>query len=407
TCPSYSRSLDCPDQHQGATARCLACTGEVAGGDAVDEGAAPETVPPRETRPPQGGADIGLPPTLSLEDAPAHASAPFPRGYEMEREIGRGGMGVVYRARQSALGRLVALKMMLHSGHEGDDALARFRTEAEALARLRHPGIVAIHEVGELSGLPFLVMEWCEGGSLDRKLGGRPLPGKEAASLARSVSQAVQGAHEAKVIHRDLKPANVLLAADGTPKVTDFGLAKKLDEQGRTRTGTVMGTPEYMPPEQAAGSKKVGVAADVYSLGAVLYECLTGRPPFRAATALGTMLHGPDKEPPAPRSLNHNVPRELETIALKCLNKDPAKRYTSAADLGDDLGRFLRGEPVRARPAGAVERGVKWARRNPAVAALSAAVLLTFALGAALATGLATWALDEARLAGTHADGAG
>ena len=189
----------------------------------------------RHSRAILGCEEDGSLPTLPPEDAPDRASAPFPRGYEIEGEIGRGGMGVVYRARQSALGRLVALKMLLHSGHEGGEALARFRTEAEALARLQHPGIVAIHEVGELSGLPFLAMEWCDGGSLDRKLAGRPLPAKEAAALVRSLSQAMQAAHEAKVIHRDLKPANVLLAADGTPKVTDFGLAKKLDEQGRRR----------------------------------------------------------------------------------------------------------------------------------------------------------------------------
>jgi WD40 repeat protein len=332
------------------------------------------------------------------------ASAPFPRGYEIEGEIGRGGMGVVYKARQSALGRLVALKMLLHSAHEGDDALARFRTEAEALARLSHPGIVAIHEVGELSGLPFLSMEWCEGGSLDRKLAGRPLPAKEAASLVRSLSLAVQAAHEAKVIHRDLKPANVLLSADGTPKVTDFGLAKKLDEAGQTQTGAVMGTPSYLAPEQAAGGKDVGPAVDVYALGAILYECLTGRPPFQGEGAMQTIRLVCTQEPVPPAQLNPGVPADLETVCLKCLEKEPARRYASAAELADDLGRFSRGEAVRARPAGAVERGLKWARRNPAVAALSAAVLLTFALGAALATGLATWALDEARLADTNAD---
>jgi hypothetical protein len=207
-------------------------------------------------------------------------------GYEILAELGRGGMGVVYQARDQRLGRLVALKM-IKSGPDAD--LRRFRTEAEALARLQHPNIVQVFEVGEHAGQPYFSLEYCAGGSLDRKLHGTPLPAPEAARLTETLARAVQAAHERQVLHRDLKPGNVLLAADGTPKVTDFGLAKKLDQKvGQTHSGAVMGTPSYMAPEQARGDvKQVGPAADVYALGAILYECLTGRPPFRAASVLG------------------------------------------------------------------------------------------------------------------------
>ena len=198
----------------------------------------------------------------------------------------------------------------------------------------------------------------------------------------RTLAEAMHAAHEANVVHRDLKPANVLLSLDGTPKITDFGLAKKLDESGQTQTGAIMGTPSYMAPEQAAGKKDIGPPADVYALGAILYECLTGRPPFKAATSFDTILQVVRDEPVPPGQLNAKAPADLETICLKCLQKDPGKRYRSAADLADDLGRFLAGEPIQARPVGRMEQAGKWVRRNPAVAALTAAVAAVLTAGA-------------------------
>jgi WD40 repeat protein len=308
---------------------------------------------------PEAGVSAGL---------VAVASVP---GYELLGELGRGGMGVVYRARQVKADRVVALKMILAGGHAGAADLTRFQTEAEAIARLRHPNIVQVYEVGEHDGLPFFSLEFCDGGSLEKKLGGTPLPAREAAALVEALARAVQAAHEHQIIHRDLKPANVLLLDDGTPKITDFGLAKKLDEAGQTRSGAIMGTPSYMAPEQAGGKgKEVGPAADVYALGAILYECLTGRPPFKAATALDTILQVTTDEPVPPVQLQSKTPRDLETICLKCLRKEPAQRYASAAELAEDLRRFRAGEPIRARPASALERAAKWAKRRPAVAAL-------------------------------------
>jgi hypothetical protein len=330
-------------------------------------------------------------------------------GYEVLGELGRGGMGVVYKARQVPLDRVVALKMILAGGHAGPEERARFRREAEAVARLQHPNIVQVFEVGEHDGLPFFSIEFCPGGSLDRKLAGTPLPPREAAALVEKLATAMDAAHRKGVLHRDLKPANVLLAEGGTPKVTDFGLAKKLGEAGQTASGAVVGTPSYMAPEQAGGQgKEVGPAADVYALGALLYECLTGRPPFKAATALDTLLQVVAEEPVPPSRLQPATPKDLETICLKCLQKQPARRYAGAAELADDLHRFLEGEPVRARPVGAAERLGKWVRRRPAVAGLLAALLLA-ALGlAGVGVGF-TLRLDDARrqalaLAGAEAD---
>jgi serine/threonine protein kinase len=309
--------------------------------------------------------------------------APTLPGYEILRELGRGGMGVVYLARHLRLHRVVALKMILAGAHAGLEQLERFRTEAEAIARLQHPHIVQIHEVGEQAGLPFLSLEFCPDGSLEKKLQGTPLVPKEAAALVEKLAHAMHAAHGKGVIHRDLKPANVLLAEDGAPKITDFGLAKKLGEAGQTASGAVLGTPSYMAPEQAGSkSKELGPACDVYALGAILYECLTGRPPFKAATPLDTILQVLSDEPVPVTQLNRQVPRDLETICLKCLQKEPAKRYATAADLAADLGRWQRGEPIVARPVAAVERGVKWVRRNPVVAGLTAAVALVLLLGA-------------------------
>jgi CHAT domain-containing protein len=353
--------------------------------------------PPTVSPPADSGAGE-WPATRGLRDGdsrstslPTQGQAPRPEtvpGYEVLAELGRGGMGVVYKARQVGLGRLVALKMILAGTHAGAEELSRFKTEGEAIARLRHPNIVQVYEVGEHEGKPFFSLEFCEGGGLDKKLAGNPLPPEQAARLVEVLARAMQAAHEAHVIHRDLKPANVLLSVGQAsppdsshsvrlesvtciPRITDFGLAKKLDEAGQTQSGAVMGTPSYMAPEQAGGkSKEIGPLADVYALGAILYECLTGRPPFRAATSFDTLMQVVHDEPVPPRQLNAKVPVDLETVCLKCLHKEPAKRYLAAGALAEDLGRWQRGEPVAARPVGGVERALRWRRRNPLVAGL-------------------------------------
>jgi serine/threonine-protein kinase len=304
--------------------------------------------------------------------APADPFLPAVPGYEVLGELGRGGMGVVYQALQTRPSRHVALKVIRAGGHATEHELARFRSEAEAVARLQHPNIVQIYEVGEHHGLPYFSLEYCAGGSLEKKLAGTPLPPAQAAPLLETLARAVHAAHEQGIVHRDLKPANVLLTGNGTAKITDFGLAKRLDGgAGQTASGAIVGTPSYMAPEQARGEGKlVGPAADVYALGALLYELLTGRPPFKAPTPLDTVLQVVRDEPVPPRRLQPHVPRDLETVCLKCLRKVPPERYASAAALADDLHRFQRSEPVRARPLGRVGRLVRWARRRPAVAAL-------------------------------------
>jgi tetratricopeptide (TPR) repeat protein len=286
-------------------------------------------------------------------------------GYEILGELGRGGMGVVYHALQRKAQRIVALKMILGGGHAGPEDLARFAVEAQAVARLQHPGIVQVFEVGEHNGLPFFSLEYCPGGSLHKKLAGTPLLPAEAAALVEKLAAAMQAAHDKGVLHRDLKPANVLLGAEGEPKITDFGLAKKLDEAGQTVSGAVLGTPSYMAPEQAEARKTLGPPTDVYALGAILYECLTGRPPFRAPTALDTLVQVVGQEPVPPRQLNPKVPVDLETICLKCLEKAPARRYGSARELAADLHSFGAGETIRARRAGLAERVLKYTRRKP------------------------------------------
>jgi WD40 repeat protein/tetratricopeptide (TPR) repeat protein/tRNA A-37 threonylcarbamoyl transferase component Bud32 len=308
-------------------------------------------------------------------------------GYEILGLLGKGGMGVVYKARQVGLNRIVALKTMLDSDHAEAAVRDRFRTEAEAVARLQHPHVVQIYEVGEDQGTPFFSLEFCAGGSLAEKLAGGPLPPMEAAGLVEILAGALQAAHDRHLVHRDLKPANVLLTEDGIPKVTDFGLVKKLDEVGQTMSGAIVGTPCYMAPEQASGTREIGPLADIYALGAILYECLTGRPPFKAATPMDIVLQVLHEEPVPPRRLNPQVPRDLETVCLLCLRKEPGRRYGSARALADDLARFLRGEPIRARRAGRAERAWRWCQRNPAVASLAAAVaalLVAMAAGASL-----------------------
>jgi WD40 repeat protein len=291
-------------------------------------------------------------------------------GYEILKELGRGGMGVVYLARQRGLNRLVALKMILQGEHAGVDLLARFQAEAEAIAHLQHPNIVQIYEVGQQDGRPYFSLEYCASGSVEKRLNGTPLPPVEAAGLTERLARAVAAAHDKGIIHRDLKPANVLLAEDGTPKITDFGLAKRLGTEGVTATGSILGTPSYMAPEQAGGrSKNVGPATDVYALGAILYEMLTGRPPFRASTYVDTLLLVVAEEPVPPTRLQPKLPPDLETICLHCLQKEPSRRYASAGALADDLRRFLERRPILARPVGAVERFWRWCKRNPSLAA--------------------------------------
>jgi tetratricopeptide (TPR) repeat protein len=351
-------------------------------------------------------------------DASATQEAPRPRalacpgapdlaGYEILEELGRGGTGVVFKARQVALQRIVALKMLL-SGHAGHPERKRFQVGAEAMARLTHPNIVPVFEVGEHNGPPLFSMEYCPGGTLAGRLAGTPLPPATAALLVRTLAAAMHAAHQANVIHRDLKPANVLVVEpSSTPlerctlKITDFGLAKRLEaDSGQTRSGSILGTPSYMAPEQAEGrAHEVGPPADIYALGAILYELLTGRVPFRAPTLLETLEQVRSREPVAPTELQPRVPRDLETICLKCLEKDPKKRYTTAQDLADDLRRFRAGEAIKARRTSAWERAWKWGKRRPAPAALMA-VSVSAALILSVLGGVAfyQWRTAEAAL---------
>ena len=339
------------------------------------------------------------------ESSVSPAAKPLPKvpGYQILEPLGEGGMALVWKARQIRLDRVVALKMIRDGGYARADTLARFRTEAEAIARLQHPNIVQVFEVGEHDGRPFLAMEFCPGGGLDRKLAGTALPPQEAADLLRILALATEAAHRARVVHRDLKPANILLAADGTPKISDFGLARKLDEAGQTQTGAVMGTPSYMAPEQARAEETVGPAADVYALGAILYELLTGQPPFRGSTTHNTIQQVLTQEPTAPRRRNPKVPRNLEAICLTCLEKEPAQRYASAAALAEDLRRFQAAEPVAARPAGSVERGWRWCRRNRIVAASLLVVVMALVAGTVVSIAFGVHAEQARRDEADHA----
>ena len=328
------------------------------------------------------------------------ASWPEIPGYRIEAELGKGGMGVVYKAQHLLLDRTVALKTILAGAGADEAELTRFRIEVRAVARLQHPNVVQIFEVGEHDGLPFFCLEFCPQGSLASKLKRNVLPPRKAAHLVEQIARGMHAAHQQGIIHRDLKPANVLLTEDGTPRVADFGLAKKLDEQGQTATEAVMGTPSYMAPEQASGqSRQVGPAADVYALGAILYECLTGRSPFKAASAWETIQQVLTVDPVPPRQLARSLPRELETICLKCLEKNPARRYASAEELAEELRRWQAGEPISARPVGRLEQAVKWARRKPTAAALAAVsvlALLVVLVGGGLFTLFLTQQRDRA-----------
>jgi tetratricopeptide (TPR) repeat protein len=308
-------------------------------------------------------------------------------GYEILGVLGQGGMGVVYKARQCALNRMVALKMILHAEHASVEERRRFRAEAETVARLQHRHIVQVFEVGEHAAVPYFSLEFCPGGSLTDRLDGTPWPPARAAELIHTLAATVADAHRAGIVHRDLKPGNVLLAEDGTPKIADFGLARRLDQSARTRSGAIMGTPGYMAPEQARGqSKQVGPSADVYALGSILYQLLTGRPPFKAADLMETLLQTLTEEPVPVRRLQPKVPRDLETICHKCLEKDPAKRYADCAELAEDCRRFRVGAPIAARPVGLCARGWRWCKRAPAVAGLLLSLLLVLSGGVIVST---------------------
>jgi tetratricopeptide (TPR) repeat protein len=351
-----------------------------------------------------------------------HEDATAPAGYILLDELGRGGMGVVHTARQTSLNRLVALKTILAPEHAGPEQSVRLRAEAEAVARLQHPNIVQVYEVGAHNGRPFFSMELVEGVTLATHIAGNPQPANEAARLAELVARAVQHAHARGVVHRDLKPANILLqkieevpaeaspsdlrlvSSAFRPKITDFGLAKRLDlPAATTQTGAVIGSPSYMAPEQTGrGRRHIGPAADVWAVGAILYEMLTGRPPFKAETPLDTLLQVVHNDPVPPSRLRAKMPRDLETICLKCLEKEPQRRYASAEVLADDLRRFLDGRPVLARPLSAAGRIHRLVRRRPAAAALVVVCVLVLA-GLA---GLGAWyrARENDRLAGARAE---
>ncbi|MBM3881768.1 MAG: hypothetical protein FJ387_18935 [Verrucomicrobia bacterium] len=376
TCPTCGAALP-PDAPRGFCPRCLYRAG-------LDE-----------ALPAESGGDSTLPTARDFGD------------YELLEEIGHGGMGVVYRARQKSLDRIVALKVLLFGPHASAESVKRFRAEAVATAALQHPNIVAIHEVGFREGQHFIAMAFIEGQPLSSLIRGNPLPARRAALYVKAIAEAIHYAHERGILHRDLKPANVLIDANDQPRVTDFGLAKRLSAtsdsglptQDLTVSGQLLGSPNYMPPEQATGKRgTLSRRSDVYALGAILYHALTGRPPFVGEGLAETVQQVLNVEPVSPRRLNPSVPADLETVCLKCLEKEPGKRYATARTLAEELDRFLEGKPVLARPVDRMARTCRWCRRNPALASLIVALMVTIIGGFAAVLGqlhrahLAEWA---------------
>ncbi|HQR06250.1 MAG TPA: WD40 repeat domain-containing serine/threonine-protein kinase [Gemmatales bacterium] len=319
---------------------------------------------------------------------------PILPSYSITGVLGRGGMGVVYEALQRPLNRPVALKMIISGEHAGAEDRLRFLSEAESIAKIQHPGIVQLYEFGSHEGHPYFALEYVAGGTLEKKLSGTPLPPREAATLVEKLARAMQAAHDLGIVHRDLKPANVLLTPAGDPKITDFGLAKS-GGSNLTATGAILGTPSYMAPEQADGQKSVGTPADVYALGAILYECLTGRPPFKGPTQVDTILQVVNNEPVSVRYLQASTPQDLETICHKCLAKEPSKRYTTMTTLAGDLRRYLQNEPIEARPISRIEKLSRWTKRNPLVASLVGGIAIVLVLSTILASSLSIWAFRE------------
>jgi serine/threonine-protein kinase len=336
-----------------------------------------EQLVPAGFHPSQGALTLPAGQPMPADASPGAPGADF-GNYELVEEIGRGGMGVIWKARQKDLDRVVAIKMILSSHLASTMQVDRFVAEARAMAKLHHPHVVRIHETGQVHGQHYFVMEYIAGPSLAAALARGRLPREKAAELVATVARAVEHLHGQNIVHRDLKPSNILLDTDGLPYVTDFGLVKLLDPGSHvTTTGAIVGTPAYMAPEQAAGrAEEVGPRSDVYSLGAILYECLTGLAPFKGETALETLLQVMESEPPQPRQLDPDIPRKLEMICLKCMEKDPAERYSSAAAVAKDLERFLEGEEVEARPPGVWSGLRRWARREPALVSRLGALLI-------------------------------
>ncbi len=375
--PHAGKSLADSNLHLKGTVAKLPLAVTIDDGVPVAPPSPPEALTQYHQSAPEGSDSAADPPFNSLGD------------YEILSEIARGGMGVVYKARHRKLNRMVALKVT-RAGHLSSDAeRKRFQSEVEAAGQLDHQNIVPVYEAGEAEGRHFFSMALIEGPSLAERVADRPLAPREAADLIRQAAAAVAYAHGHGVVHRDLKPANILVDAGGQPRITDFGLAKRTDaDSSLTQAGQIMGTPNFMPPEQAEGKNaEVGPLADVYSLGATLYCLLTGRPPFQAATVIETLKQVVEREPVAPRALNPAVPSDLDTICLKCLRKQPERRYGSASELVDDLQRFLDHRPIAARPVGTVERSLRWCRRNPALAGSAAAVMVAFLAAFVLVSG--------------------
>ena len=316
-------------------------------------------------------------PTIS--DAPTKQSYPLSSSrfgeYELLEEIARGGAGIVFKARQTNLNRTVAVKVLLAGRLASEDELKRFQTEAEAAAKLNHEAIIPVYDVGEVDGQHYLSMAYISGPSLAQKILQNPLEPKEAARLVCQIALGIEYAHQQGVVHRDLKPGNILMSHLGKPIITDFGIAKRIHaDQSLTGSGEVLGTPNFMPPEQAAGKlDEVGVRSDVYSIGAILYATITGRPPFQAATTIDTLLQVLEQKPVAPRQLNIGIARDLETITMKCLEKEPTRRYQTALEVADDLERFLNDQPVKARPRGTLLLTCEWCRTHLLVASVSGA----------------------------------